>query len=707
MILPRLLIFGIPLVAGAVAWWSAGQARRGRMESRTHLVALLPQQDLTWNPFQRMTEGERQILDLVHEPLLRIDRDGRLAPALAKSWTWTQRVHCWFSDAKKATVAAQRLSALQGNRWMSWNLQSAESSGTGLTMVFSDVDGAGAAEALKVIEDLKPESAKMLQVSMTKSGKTLLAEFRKSKLGQQVKRIWWDDELNAEILIVGDPKRWSEGLVTAFRDAGTPLPELRLVGELTGLREPVLEFSLREGVRWHSGDRVTTEDVRATVEMVKRRGWAMALQDGFRDVQKVELADEGVIQMVYRNFHGPALTDWVSLPILPMSWLNEHAKEAAMLAFSSDPPPGAGPFQLTRLDDRVMALSAVPREGAEPLQRQVRILTGASPFVMHMAFSTGGADLVWPGGEDLDPMLADPNLELRSAPPRGRLMVLWNTQAPLVGDARLREALALATDRRALVETLLEGRGRLSDGLYRPDLWYASGVPEMPFDLRKAQRVLAETGWLVDVSGQAKKPEQALEFSLITTAGNSQRERLADLLKEQWARLGAKVNIEVLPSDEWALERLPRGRFDGVILGMDYDVSWDQSEMWHSTNRAPAGLNFSGVGESKIDLLLDALSAEFDPDRVPERAAELEDLLLARRPILPLFTDRQDMIVRSRLLPSSFRKDGEAVCTLRDLLLPQRDVEVSPGVLKMREPEPELPAGMPKVKMRIPEEDAP
>ncbi len=710
MIFPRLLIFGVPLVAAALAWWSAGQARRGRLEERTHVVALLPQQDLTWNPYQRMTEGERQILDVVHEPLLRIDREGRVAPALAERWVWRQRVHCWFQDAKKAGVAAQRLLALKGNRWVSWKLETATATGPELTMVFSDADGAGAAEAMKTIEDLKPEMAKMLQVSVTKSGKAVLNEFRKSGIGRQLKRIWWDDDLNAEVLILGEPKEWGEALVSAFRSADVPPPELRLLGELTGLREPVLEFSLRQGVRWHSGDRVTTEDVRATIEQVKRRGWAMALEKGFQDIQKVETDDEGTIRVVYRNFYGPALVEWVNLPILPQQWLAEHGKENASLAFSSDPPPGAGPFQLTRLDDRVLALSAVPGNGDEPLKRQVRILTGAGPFVMHMAFATGGADVAWPGREGLDSLLADEALELRSAPPRGRLMVLWNTRAPLLGDVRLREALALATDRQALVDELLDGRGRMNEGLFRPGLWYARDLPVTPFDLGRAQRLLAESGWLVDVSGQAKKPEESLEFSLITTAGNPQREKLAALLQEQWARLGAKVNVEVLPADEWAVERLPRGRFDGVIIGMDYGESWDQTEMWHSNELAPAGLNFSGVGESKIDLLLDALRMEFDPARVPERAAAMEDLILSRHPNLTLFADRQDMIVRRALLPEDLQAADEERCTLRDLLLRPREPEVSPGHLQMRLTEPDVllaPKLEPKLKMRVREEAAP
>ena len=385
-------------------------------------------------------------------------------------------------------------------------------------------------------------------------------------------------------------------------------------------------------------------------------------------------------------------------------WIEKHRKENAARAFSQDPPPGAGPFQLSRLDDRVLALSAVPRPGAEPLQRQVRILTGAGPFVMHMAFATGGADLAWQGEAEMGDVLDDSGLAMRSAPPRGRVLVLWNTRSPVLGDVRLREALALATDREALVDELLNGRGRVSEGIFRPGLWYAGEREPESEDLGRAQTLLAQSGWLVDVNGMAKRPEGPLAFSLITTAGSPQRERLAELLRKHWARVGADVRVEVLPPEVWAGERLPQGRFDGVILGMDYPVSWDQSSLWHSGELPPAGLNYAGIADAQTDLLLDALAMEFDPDRVGDRARQLEKRVLARSPVLTLFADRQDMVVRSGLLPDELRDNVDADCTLRDLLLLPKEPEVRADSLEMLEPDVEVPAPRVKPRMRVPEE---
>lgn len=707
MFASRFLIFGIPLIAGALAWWSAVQARLGRVEQRTHLVALLPQQDLGWNPFQRMTEAERQILDVVHEPLLRLHADGELVPALASSWRWTQRVTCWFDDEETAKVAARRLSALRGNRWTPWGLESARAGGEGLTLTFSKVAGDGAGEALKAINDLTPERATMLRISLSESGRKVFATFRQSDDGAPLQRVWWDDEQSGEVLVVGDAPAWAQALENAFRGAGLPPPDIRLVGDLTGLREPVLEFTLREGVRWHSGDRVVPEDVKATIQQVKGRGWAVGLERGLRDVQRVEMDGENGLRIVYRNFYGPAICDWVRLPILPQRWIEKHRTDTAEMAFSMDPPPGAGAFQLSRLDSRVLALSAVPRPGPEPRHRQVRILTGAGPFVRHMAFATGGADLAWQFDGPTVPMMDDPELQERAAPARGRLMVLWNTRSPILEDSRLREALAWATDREALVDELLDGRGRVSEGLFRRGVWYGEEHPVESYRPGHAQSLLAECGWLVDVNGIAKKPDQTFTFSLITTAGAPERERVAELLQQQWSQIGADVRVEALAPEVWSQERLPRGQFDGILLGMDYALSWDQSDFWHSGQRPPTGLNYAGIMDSRLDLLLDALAMEFDPDKVTARTRRVQERVMAERPLMTLFADRQEMIVRESLLPLELRADEDADVTLRDVLLPRDESVVSVDMLKMREPEvkvgtPDAPVVQPR--MRVPEE---
>jgi ABC-type transport system substrate-binding protein len=116
--------------------------------------------------------------------------------------------------------------------------------------------------------------------------------------------------------------------------------------------------------------------------------------------------------------------------------------------------------------------------------------------------------------------------------------------------------------------------------------------------------------------------------------------------------MGARVEVRALPWPELVGERLQRRDFQAVILGLDFESSWDQLPFWHSSQAAVGGLNFSGLSDPETDLLLQSLALEFDPEAVPDRAHRLESRLAALQPFLPLFTDEGLMAIRSAAIPA-------------------------------------------------------
>jgi ABC-type oligopeptide transport system substrate-binding subunit len=133
-------------------------------------------------------------------------------------------------------------------------------------------------------------------------------------------------------------------------------------------------------------------------------------------------------------------------------------------------------------------------------------------------------------------------------------------------------------------------------------------------------------------------------------------------------------------------ERLSTHRFDAAILGLDFETSWDQHPLWHSS-QAEYGLNFAGLADRQIDLLLEDLRGEFDPARVAEKAGEMESLVLAQHPMLPLFTDMTQVALRLSALPEGAKADDLTPWTLRDLVLKSAaDASPEPKI-EMRKPD--------------------
>ncbi len=437
---------------------------------------------------------------------------------------------------------------------------------------------------------------------------------------------------------------------------------------------------------------MTAADVSGTHAYVMSQPWPVPNIDVLRDVQAVEAIGSNKVRVLYRRASGAALCGWIGLPILPSAWLKAHPSDPGGHVFTESSPPGAGLYTITHRDLASLALAPADSSKVAAQAQRFTFASGASPFQTRLGFATGVADLFWPQDDEISSLLKGRGLAVRAMPPRSRLLVLWNTKSPVLSDVRMREALALGTDRKALVDGLLHGRGRIHDGLFLPGLWFAQTFPPPVFDPDAARDRIADAGWIKDVEGIAKRPGQQLAFELLCTAANPLRQKLAEMLADQWRKLGAQVTVTPLPWSELIDRRLARRQFDAAIIGLDFETTWDQFPFWHSSQAAPgSGLNFAGIADRQIDLLLQGLREEFDPGRVPAKTRELEDKLLALHPMLPLFTDMTQVAVSLSALKPGAKADDLSPWSLRDLVATPPATSARRGPLRMLVPDDTVP----------------
>ncbi len=679
MILPRLLILGFPPLVVALAWWAAETAKRSHERPKDGLVVMLAEKAPGLNPFMPASEAERQIIDLVHQPLLRIDDRGRLQPALADVWRWSQRVTCWFADAGTAVRAREKLQAEveNGNRWTEWRLASTSTEGNALLLTFSDADAAGVQKALDAIADLKPQPVAFWRIER---GGALREEWKRlvspSPISGKIRRVWFDGEEACEFILAGPSQRVLDELRFTLEGGGDAPTSLRLLGEVAALVEPVLDLDIRPGQFWHDGRPVTAEDARATLERLQVTDSPLPVRDVLRHIQSLQVHNDGSrLQVVFRKRYGPALALLADVPVLPAAWLRGHPGNTAS-AFLRDAPPGAGGHRIAAHDSRSMILLPVGGGGAAP---RMLFSFAASPLMAQIGMKTGTVDLIWPA------RIADRAhlTQLRFTPPRQRLVVLWNTRHPVLESPRLRAALAHAADIDALIRAGPGRLGRADGSVFAPGLWFSSAAPRLPHDLEKARRILADEGWPQDVNGVARSADREFRFTLLAPGHDELHVRTARLLAGQWRALGALVKVDLAADAEELAEKLRERRFDAVLADQRFEASWDQSPWWHSSQSIPGGTNFCGITNPRIDLLLEALAAEFEPQRVPERVRDLESQLLPLSPMLTLFTTHEEAAAVPGL-PGDSPPSG---WTLRALTSPARHDPPPAIQLKLRVPE--------------------
>ncbi|MGQ0663648.1 MAG: ABC transporter substrate-binding protein [Pseudomonadota bacterium] len=275
--------------------------------------------------------------------------------------------------------------------------------------------------------------------------------------------------------------------------------------------DTIWEFKLRKGVKFHDGSDFTAEDVKFSIQRIPVVTGPTTMTIYVKRVAGIEIVDPHTIRL---KTDGPAATlpyDFVRLFIVS----HKVGMQARNEEFNSGKAAiGTGPFKLvswTPKGDLVLDRFDGYWKGRAHWQRVVRkeIPNDASRLA---ALKAGQVDLVnYVSSADYRSLANDRRIkaikgdsvyvmnlqtDLRDKTPR----IFDNAGRPLdvnpLRDPRVREALDLAIDRKAMVDVVLEGLGKPANQIM-PAGFFGSNprLPERKFDPDRAKQLLAEAGF--------------------------------------------------------------------------------------------------------------------------------------------------------------------------------------------------------------------
>ena len=209
-------------------------------------------------------------------------------------------------------------------------------------------------------------------------------------------------------------------------------------------------------------------------------------------------------------------------------------------------------------------------------------------------------------------------------------------------DKSFRQAVSLAIDRQSLVRLVYQNRGVPIFGPVAPGikLWTDSSLPHPARSLDRARELLRQSGFQFGTGSDGTptlrdKHGQSVEFTILTSASNAERLKMATLIQADLQELG--IRVQVVPMEFRALLDRVQQTFDyeASMLSLasgDADPTSDMN-VWRSNgpqhfwnlNETKA----STAWEGEVDRLLDQQLIERDPkqrkqiyDRVQESIAD-------------------------------------------------------------------------------------
>lgn len=374
----------------------------------------------------------------------------------------------------------------------------------------------------------------------------------------------------------------------------------------------IYTFTLRSDVTWSDGAPFSAADVLYTIQTIQSSDYPglTDIASLWRTIAVTEVNPTTVRMQLSEPF-APFL-DYTTIGILPSHLLQDVSAADLPTAQFSRQPIGTGPFVLDELTSDHAILSPNPRYyGQRPYLGTLQLQFYRDHESVLAAYERGeveGVEQVTP--ELLPHALELAKLKLQSAQLSGMTLVFFNLSKPQFQDKLVRQALLYGADRQAIIDGILQGQGILGQGPVLPNSWaFDPAIKQYPYDLAKAEQLLDEAGWKdADGDGVRERGGERLAFTLTANTDDPTRARVAQQLADDWSKLGAQVDVQLLSRTELVQDALRPRNFDAVLFGIaSLPADPDPYSLWHSTqtpDKSEAGLNYSGWENPEADDLL-------------------------------------------------------------------------------------------------------
>jgi len=387
-------------------------------------------------------------------------------------------------------------------------------------------------------------------------------------------------------------------------------------------------FHLRRGVRFHDGRALTATDVKATFEFIMNPANKSPKRGALRMVNSIETPDEATV-----IFHLSQPFASFSLNLIPSAIGIVPANAGADF---SRHPIGSGPFRFVQQsqDEEVVVERSPEYFRDAPRIPRVRFRVVPDGVVRALELRKGSADLEMSSlSPDIIPVLArQPDLAVTDRPGTNLTYLGFNLEDPVLSHREVRQALALATDREALIRYLLHGQAKLAAGVLPPDHWAAEpNVAPYPYDPARAEQLL-------DAAGFPRK-QDGVRLQLTLKCSTEEQARLIGAaLQEQWRRVG--IQLELRPLELATLfSDVAKGNFQITYqrwVGANTDP--DFFEYAFSSKRfPPEGANRGHYRNSRIDALTDQIRVEMNQEKRKALCSEVQKILADDLPYLPMW----------------------------------------------------------------------
>lgn len=377
------------------------------------------------------------------------------------------------------------------------------------------------------------------------------------------------------------------------------------------------EFTLREGLTFHDGEPLTSEDVKFTIEAIMNPDNGSENASNFEDVVSVEAPDKLHVNIKLKA-PNVAMLDYLTIGVLPKHLL--EGQDMTTSDFNQN-PVGAGPYKLVSWD---MGQSIT----MEKFEGYYRGTPKIDKVVFKIVEDTDARALQLESGElnfaQITPKSEEKFkdregfkvYEMNTSDYRG---IMYNFNNKLWQDnPELPAALSYAVDRRAIIDAVLLGHGQEAYSPLQAGDYCNENIEKYEYNPDKAVELIEAAGWKKNDEGIYEKNGKPLSFTINCTQGDQVRIDMAKICAQNFNDIGLKVSVDSPAETDWAGQ-------EAFLIG--WGSPFDPDDHTYKVFGTEKGANYSAYSNEEVDSLLQEARETENTDKRKELYGRFQEVL--------------------------------------------------------------------------------
>ncbi len=402
------------------------------------------------------------------------------------------------------------------------------------------------------------------------------------------------------------------------------------------------DFRLKADQYWDDGAPVTVDDVIFTVGILQDPDvYSLPALSSLWQAVQVSKVDDRTVRFTLREVFSPFL-DYTSIGLLPRH-IFATVPPVEIATKLNTTPIGNGPMKVKEMAADHITLGPNPFfVGKAPYIETLDLRFYPDHPSLFPAFAAGeieGISRVLP--ESMPEAIARDDLQLFSSAQPSYINItlnLDNPNVPFFQEQEVRQALLYGLNREALIQDVAAGQGIIAHSPILPDNWaFNDGVRKYEYNPDEARALLDAAGW-VDTNGDGirDKDGRSMQFVLATN-DDATRSALITRIAQDWAQIGVLAQATPMTFAGLVNDLLAPRTFDAVLIGWETPGDPDPYPLWHSTQVAGAGQNYSGWKDEQADRVMEKARAELDESARRQLYGEFQQIFADEAPALLLY----------------------------------------------------------------------